>query len=407
MKKTAIVFICGACLGAALVGWLVKSNEPAQAPAENSQESDLLRKSLRLVQQENSKLRQLLTRLTSNLKSLQSEPGGAPEDKARIEDRKGSPDAQPRAWTYSVEDFQDLILSGDPNFGDLLSTARIDQVLEEAGSTPELLVAAALLTEDADKKLRYLHEAFESDPNSPDTLQSYIEGLLKYPDYDEFTLELVEKLSSVDPSNGLGPVFAAHIKVRNGDVESAMVDLKEAAARDRLDGRYQPNAVESLYRELGVDDNVATALAAVGVPGDNLLLLRNLTSRATVEARRHFAEGNYDEALALSEASALIGRNLSATGREMVFDLMGLAIEIKALELRRQVNQVLGNQQTVDLIDARIENQRNRQAFLRELGKDYSAALSQLDSTELADYFSRAAAEGESTAAAGLVHNRE
>ena len=238
-------------------------------------------------------------------------------------------------------------------------------------------------------------------------MQSYIKELAKYPEEDEFTLELVEELSSIDPLNALGPVFAAHIKVRNGDVESAMVDLKEAATRNSLDERYQPGAVESLYRELGVEDDVATGLAAVGAPGDNLLLLRNLTSRATEEARRHFAEGNYDEALALSEASALIGRNLSATGREMVHDLLGMAIEIRALELRRQVNQTLGNQQTVDLIEGRIQNQRSRQEFLSGLSKDFGAALSQLDIAELAEYFSRVAAEGEIAAATGLVRNRE
>ncbi len=321
-----------------------------------------------------------------------------------------SPSGELSGPALSFADLRELLINNElDRLADIPTPEQIEETLASHGRETSYLIAASLLAADPTLALAYLEEALEKDPTSPAALLRAADLLIREGRFDQNTKELLDEFVQSDPANSLGRYYEALWHFENGNSTDARDALRAAGVTSHLKDYaiHHLPAFEDFYRDATGSESVGKVLAAMGLRLDYLQPLRRLSEHAAEEVERRLQTHGVDATLDLVQALSRIGMKLSATGRFLVQDVVGLSIEARALERERVLLADRGDQERLPHIEDRLARIEQLKAEAKAIAQRTERAFAELSEEELVAYFERVALEGETAAAKSLVLGEE
>jgi len=215
----------------------------------------------------------------------------------------------------------------------------------------------ASLTADPETALDYLREAAQLYPDSPAVLSALISAQIAAGQIDESTLAYVDQLQSADPTNALGDCYAAYCPFEDGHIEAALQSLSQASTK----GRFADDRIGMLmsrydyFLSEGASDSLALGLSAFTLPLEHLGMIRRTEQQAIEQVRSLSAAGRLDEALRIAQDVANVGRTVSSSGRFLLHDRAGIALQEAGLTEQQHIYQALGDLARIEEIDIQLQ----------------------------------------------------
>ena len=315
------------------------------------------------------------------------DPNGIVSDAEGIEPNR--PDGGP---AYNIEAVKEMLThSGgdlDAALQQIITPEGIDRMLLEHRDQPAYWTAAASLAPNAEMALDYLREAAELHPESPEILTALVQAQMASGIVDESTLAYISELERIDPTNALGDCYAARVQFENGDIQGALQSLSEASAK----GRFADDRIEALMSRYdyllneGATDSMALGLSAFTLPLEHLGMMRQIENQALEQARLLASAGQYDQALKIAQDMASIGGTISSSGRFLLHDRVGIALQEAGLGEQREIYEVLADAAQVQAADEKLLALQDRSAMIDVMGQAFGSVMANMTEDDLAAY---------------------
>jgi tetratricopeptide (TPR) repeat protein len=309
-------------------------------------------------------------------------------------------DAEEELIEYDAELVRELIESG----GSLKSAIRqivtsegIASTLKAHNGQPAYWAAAASLAHNPEAALAYLNEAVDLYPGSEVVLSSLVEANIAHGTIDESLLSYIKEMKMIDPANALADCYVAYCQFNTGDIEGALQSLSQAGAKDRFaDDRMDlMMARYDYFLEAGASDSMAIGLSAFDLPLSHMSMMRSMGNSAMEQTHALSAAGQYDEALQIAQNVSNIGRSLSSSGRFLVYDRVGMAMQQSALEQQRQIHEAHGDVSQIQKIDVQLQAIDERSSMIDVMAQTFGGVLQNMTDQDIADYVDATILKGE------------
>jgi len=314
---------------------------------------------------------------------------------------------------YSAESVREMLSSSggdlDAALKQILTSEGIDRVLQEHRDQPIYWTAAASLAPDAETALAYLQEAARLHPDSPEVLTALVQAQMAADIVDESTLAYISELERLDPTNALGDCYAARLQFESGDIQAALQSLSEASAK----GRFADDRIEALMSRYdyllneGVTDAAALGLSAFTLPLEHLGMMRQIEKQSLEQARLLASAGQYDEALKIAQDMANVGSSISSSGRFLIHDRVGMALQEAGLNEQRKIYEALADTPQVQEVDERLSALQERSAMIDVMGQAFGGVMANMTEDDLAAYVDGTILNGEFTTLKNIPEVRE
>jgi tetratricopeptide (TPR) repeat protein len=351
--------------------------------------------------QEIENLRKSLQQKTiSEAKQDAGEQKVVKQSQQQIKDAEDTGTVREQPVKYDAEMVMKMISSGgslQDAIRRIITSEGIDSVLVQHGEDAVHLVAAASLTQDPDAALDYLEQAAVMYPDSAMAISSLINAQIAHDRIDESTLTYIDQLRKIDPTNALADCYAAYYQFNNGNVEAALQSLSQASVKDRFaDGSIDLlMARYDYFLNEGCTDSVSLGLSAFDLPFSYMSMLREIGDFATQQAEEFYAAGQYDNALQIATNASKLGGTLSSSGRFIVSDRVGMALQISALEKQKQIYEALGDITKVAEVDSQLQAVQQRSEAIDIMVKAFGSVLQNMTDQDIADYVNSTILNGE------------
>jgi len=307
-----------------------------------------------------------------------------------------------RSVRYDWETIKNMLSSSEGSLEDpiaqILTAEGIQATLEAHKGDPTYWVAAASLVQDEDAAFKYLEEAAKLYPKSAVVLSSLVEALMMTKEqFDETTMAHIAQLKQLDPANSLPDYYDAYCRFQSGDVQGALKCLAEGSVKDR----FADNGMDLLmarYNYLlneGCSDATAMGLSAFTESFHQLAILRDVGGGSMEQASAYVSTGQYQEALRIADAVLRTGNDLSSSGRFLIYDLVGIALQESALKEQRRIYEALGNAVQIEEIDSQLRAAEERRSIIKTMGKAFDGAFRSMTEEEIATFVERTIQSGE------------
>jgi tetratricopeptide (TPR) repeat protein len=336
------------------------------------------------------------TRATPKRVPASAEPNAPASDAEETEPE--DPDDTP---TYNIESVREMLTSSGGNLDaalqQIITSEGIDRMLQEHRDQPAYWTAAASLAPNSETALEYLQEAALLHPESPEILTALVQAQMAAGIVDESTLAYISELERVDPTNALGDCYAARVQFENGDVRGALQSLSEASAK----GRFADDRIEALMSRYdyllneGVTDAAALGLSAFTLPLEHLGMMRQIEKQSLEQARLLASAGQYDEALKIAQDMANIGGTISSSGRFLLHDRVGMAMQEAGLGEQRKIYEILADAPQVQEVDEKLSALQERSAMIDVMGQAFGGVMANMTEDDLAAYVDGTILNGE------------
>lgn len=308
--------------------------------------------------------------------------------------------AEEEVVEYDAEQVKVLIESGgslEAAIRKIVTSEGIASTLQGHNGQPSYWAAAASLAHDPKAALAYLKEAADLYPDSEVVLSSLVEANIAQGKIDESLLAYIDQMKMIDPANALADCYAAYCQFNTGDIEGALQSLSQAGAKDRFaDDRMDlMMARYDYFLDGGASDSVAIGLSAFDLPLSHMGMMRNMGNSAMEQARALSAAGQYDEALQTAQNVSNIGRSLSSSGRFLVYDRVGMAMQQSALEQQRQIYETHGDVRQIQEIDVKLQAIDERSSMINVMAQTFGGVMQNMTDQEIADYVDATVLNGE------------
>jgi len=114
-----------------------------------------------------------------------------------------------------------------------------------------------------------------------------------------------------------------------------------------------------------------------------------------VQADTLYGTGQYEGALQIVTDVSKLGGTLSSSGRFIVSDRIGIALQISALERTKQIYEALGNLAKVTEVDSQLQAIGDRSATIDIMAQAFGGVLPNMTEQDLADYVNGTILNGE------------
>jgi tetratricopeptide (TPR) repeat protein len=286
----------------------------------------------------------------------------------------------------------------------IVTPDRLARTLEEHAGQPIYWTAAASLAPDQETALAYLQEAAKLYPDSPAVLSALVSAQVAAGQIDESTLAYAHELMRLDPTNALGDCYAARCQFERGDVLGALQSLAQAGAK----GRFSDDRIGMLMSRYdyllneGVADAAALGLSAFTLPLEHLAMIRQLGNQSLDQARACIAAGQMDQALKIAQDIASVGQTVSSSGRFLVHDRVGIALQQGGLTEQRQIYAALGDTAKTQEIDAKLQGIQERSAAIDTMAQGFGSVMAKMTEEDLAAYVDGTILNGEFATLQGI-----
>jgi len=319
-----------------------------------------------------------------------------------VKDKEGP--ARPDQRTDAKRDIDALKKMLAASGGDLdaavhqIATAEaIDRTLQEHAGQPSYWAAAASLAPDQATALEYLKEAAKLHPDSPAVLSALVSAQIAADQIDESTLAYANELKRLDPTNALGDCYAGQCQFQTGDIAGALQSLAQAGAK----GRFSDDRIGMLmarrdyFLDEGLTDAASLGLSAFTLPLEHLGMIRELGNQSIEQARTLAAGGRTDDALKIAQDVSNVGRTVSSSGRFLVHDRVGIALQQAGLTEQRQIYEALGDAAQIQELDARLQAIQERSAKIDTMVQGFGSVMANMTEEDLAAYVDGTILNGE------------
>jgi len=293
------------------------------------------------------------------------------------------------------------ILSSGGNLQDvirrIITSEGIDSTLQQHSEDPAHWVAAASLAQDPEAALVYQEQAAALYPDSSMTLSSLINAQIAHDKIDESTMTYIDQMRKIDPTNALADCYAAYVQFNNGDIEAALQSLSQASVKDR----FADESIDLLmarndyFLNEGCTDSVSLGLSAFDLPLSHMGILRQLSEYAMVQADTLFGTARYEDALKIVTEVSKLGGTLSSSGRFIVSDRVGMALQISALERAKQLYEALGDTVKSSEVDTQLKAVQERSETIDIMVQAFGGVLQNMTEQDIADYVNGTILNGE------------
>jgi hypothetical protein len=214
---------------------------------------------------------------------------------------------------------------------------------------------------------------------------------------DESTLAYANELKRLDPTNALGDCYAARCQFEKGDVLGALQSLAQAGAK----GRFSDDRIGMLMTRYdyllkeGVSEAAALGMSAFTLPLEHLAMLRQLGNQSLDQARAFTAAGQMDQALEIAQDITSVGQTVSSSGRFLVHDRVGIALQQAGLTEQRQIYAALGDTAKTQEIDSKLQAIGERSATIDTMAQGFGAVMARMTEADLAAYVDGTILNGE------------
>ena len=303
---------------------------------------------------------------------------------------------------YDVESVMKMLSAGGSlkdAIGRIISSEGVDSTLQQHSGNPAHWVAAASLAKDPEAALGYLEQAAELFPDSSMAITSLVEAHITAERIDESTMAYIDQVKKIDPTNALADCYAAYCQFNNGDVDGALQSLLQASIKDR----FVDDSIDLLmsrndyFLSEGCSDSVSLGLSAFDLPLSNMGMLREIGEYSMVQADTLYGTGQYEDALQIVMEVSKLGGTLSSSGRFVVSDRVGIALQISALERAKQIYEALGNVDKVAEVDSQLQAVGDRSATIDIMVQAFGGVMPNMTDQDLADYVNGTILNGEFT----------
>lgn len=310
------------------------------------------------------------------------------------------PQAEARA-KYDGASVKEMLAASGGDFQSavnrIITKDGIDAILQAHAEEPAYWVATASLMPDREAALAFLEEAARLHADSPAVLSALAEAQVLAGQVDEATLALADGLERIDPTNLLADCLAAYSQFENGDVGGALQALSEAAAKarfadDRIDmlmARYDCFLAE------GCADSVALGLAAFTMPMGHMGMLRQVGQQSVEQVQSLSAAGQYEQALRIAQNVSSVGRTVASSGRFLVQDRVGMALQEAGLLQQRQIYEALGDTPGIQAVDLQLQALGERSAMIDTMVQGFGPVMAAMSEDDLAAYVESTILKGE------------
>jgi len=249
----------------------------------------------------------------------------------------------------------------------IVTSEGIDSTLQEHNENPAYWVAAASLAQDPEAALAYLEEAAKLYPDSSMALTSLVEAHFAQDRIDESTMAYIDQMKKIDPTNALADCYAAYCQFNNGDIDGALQSLSQASIKDRFadDSIDLLMARNDYFLNEGSSDSVALGLSAFDLPLSHMGMLREIGEHSMAQAEVLYAAGQYEGALQIVTEVSKLGGTLSSSGRFVISDRVGMAMQISAFQEQKQIYEAMGDVAKVTEIDSQLQAIQERSTILK------------------------------------------
>jgi tetratricopeptide (TPR) repeat protein len=293
------------------------------------------------------------------------------------------------------------ILSSGGNLQDairrIITSEGIDSTLQQHEDDPVHWVAAASLTREPEAGLEYLEQAATLYPDSSMAISSLINAQISHDKIDESTMAYIEQMKKIDPTNALADCYATYYQFNNGDVEAALQSLSQASLKDR----FADESIDLLmarydyFLNEGCTDSVSLGLSAFDLPLSHMGMLRKIGDYAMQQIDVLSAAGQYENALQIISDTSKLGGTLSSSGRFIVSDRVGMALQISALEKQKQIYEALGDVAKVAETDSQLQAVQQRSNTIDIMIQAFGGVLQNMTEQDIADYVNGTILNGE------------
>jgi tetratricopeptide (TPR) repeat protein len=279
----------------------------------------------------------------------------------------------------------------------IVTSEGIDSTLQQHNENPAYWVAAASLAQDPNSALAYLEQAAGLYPNSSMALTSLVEAHITQKRIDESTMAYIDQMKKIDPTNALADCYAAYCQFKNGDIEDAFQSLSQASIKDR----FADDSIDLLmsrndyFLNEGCSDSVALGLSAFDLPLSHMGMLREIGEYSMAQADTLYAAGQYEGALQIVTEVSKLGGTLSSSGRFIVSDRVGMALQISAFEEQKKLYEAMGNVAKVQEVDSQLKAVQERADAIDIMVQAFGGVMQNMNDQDLADYVNGTILNGE------------
>ena len=310
------------------------------------------------------------------------------------------PATQEKAIKYDGTAVKEMMSSGGglaQAIGRIITSEGINSMLQERSEDPAYWVAAATVVQDEAAALAYLEAAVRLHPDSAIALSSLVNAHIRQGNTDESVQAYIEELQTVDPTNALANCYAAYCQFKSGDAQSAWQSLSQASTKDRFaDDRMDLlMARYDYFLNEGCSDSVAIGLSAFDLPLSHLGTIREVAQSAMEQASQFVAAGQYEDALQIAQDISNIGRGLSSSGRFIVYDRVGMALQRSALEQQKHIYESQADDLRAQEIDAQLQAVQQRSSTIDVMVEAFGGVLQNMTDADVADYVDATILNGE------------
>jgi len=279
----------------------------------------------------------------------------------------------------------------------IVTPEQMAKTLQEHAGQPTYWAAAASLAPDQETALAYLSEAAKLYPDSPAVLSALVSAQMAAGRIDESTLAYARELKRLDPTNALGDCYAAQCQFQSGDVLGALQSVAQAGAK----GRFSDDRIGMLmtrydyFLNEGVSEAAALGLSAFTLPLEHLAMIRQLGNQSMEQARAFAAAGQMNEALKIAQDTASVGQTVSSSGRFLIHDRVGIALQEAGLTEQRQIYAALGDIAKTQEIDSKLRVIQERSATIDTMAEGFGLVMAKMTEADLAAYVDGTILNGE------------
>jgi hypothetical protein len=145
----------------------------------------------------------------------------------------------------------------------------------------------------------------------------------------------------------------------------------------------------------GSSDSVALGLSAFDLPLSHMGMLREIGEHSMAQAEVLYAAGQYEDALQIVTEVSNLGGTLSSSGRFLISDRVGMAMQISASEKAKQICEALGDVAKAAEIDSQLQAVQERSETVDIMVQAFGGVLQNMDDQGLADYVNGIILNGE------------
>lgn len=347
-------------------------------------------------------IRDLWTRAIAGTRRPQDAATEDPKPVPAAEDKKApAPRDGKRDRKYDIDAIKRILASSGGNLDaavhQIVGPEQIGRTLQQFAGQPAYWAAAASLAPDQETALAYLREAAKLYPDSPAVLSALVSAQMAAGQIDESTLAYASELKRLDPTNALGDCYAAQCQFERGDVLGALQSLAQAGAK----GRFSDDRIGMLmtrydyFLNEGVSEAAALGLSAFTLPLEHLAMIRQLGSQSVEQARAFAAAGRTDDALRIAQDVASVGQTVSSSGRFLIHDRVGIALQQAGLTEQRQIYAALGDTAKTQQIDSKLQGIQARSATIDTMAQGFGSVMATMTEGDLAAYVDGTIVNGE------------